>query len=257
LLADYYALLGVLPTAEAIVIRAAYKALALRYHPDRFEGSPEEAQHRMAELNEAYAVLNDSERRAEYDERREPGTQAGDCIFGDEASEAPPDYDPLEGDWAVAVKYYGDLPAIEARLAKISWRLAYSYRAYMLSEKRFLERNQVAEALEAQFLELYFGSDPKITAFAKQLISEGNRASAKVLNRAVCVLGDTIDASRVIGQILQEARKAKQASEPGPSDHELMQAYGIYYDGEKYQYRQYRYDKLDDAVSYARLSKDR
>ena len=35
---DYYAVLGVNPGAEDIVIRAAYKALAQRYHPDRFSG---------------------------------------------------------------------------------------------------------------------------------------------------------------------------------------------------------------------------
>ena len=33
---DYFAVLGVLPTAEDIVIRAVYRALAQRYHPDRF-----------------------------------------------------------------------------------------------------------------------------------------------------------------------------------------------------------------------------
>ena len=40
---DYYAILGVTPQAEDVVIKAAYRALAQRYHPDRFVGSPEEA----------------------------------------------------------------------------------------------------------------------------------------------------------------------------------------------------------------------
>jgi len=67
---DYYAILGVNPTAEDIVIRAAYKALAQRYHPDRFAGSPEEAHRRMSELTQAYEVLADPLRRPKYDRRR-------------------------------------------------------------------------------------------------------------------------------------------------------------------------------------------
>ena len=55
---NHYAILGLLPNAEAVVVKAAYKALAQRYHPDRFDGDPDFAQHRMAELNEAYTALS-------------------------------------------------------------------------------------------------------------------------------------------------------------------------------------------------------
>ena len=60
---DYYRILGVLDDAEDIIIRAAYKALAQRYHPDKWLGSPEEANRRMAEINEAYSVLSDPIKR--------------------------------------------------------------------------------------------------------------------------------------------------------------------------------------------------
>ena len=59
---DYYAVLGVLPTAEDAVIRAAYKALAQRYHPDRNDS--ESAKERMQEINEAYSILSDSKTRS-------------------------------------------------------------------------------------------------------------------------------------------------------------------------------------------------
>lgn len=52
---DYYAVLGVLPSAEEVVIRAAYKALAQRYHPDRHQGHEAESSRKMADLNEAYS----------------------------------------------------------------------------------------------------------------------------------------------------------------------------------------------------------
>ena len=50
---DYYRTLGVLDDAEDIIIRAAYKALAQRYHPDKWKGDPQEANKRMSDINEA------------------------------------------------------------------------------------------------------------------------------------------------------------------------------------------------------------
>jgi curved DNA-binding protein CbpA len=48
--ADYYAVLGVLPDAEQVVIVAAYRALASLYHPDRWKGDVAAATKRMAEM---------------------------------------------------------------------------------------------------------------------------------------------------------------------------------------------------------------
>jgi curved DNA-binding protein CbpA len=71
---DYYSILGVSPTAELVVIRAAYRALALRYHPDTWGGDKTQAENLMRELNEAYEVLSNATSRKIYDEQREkPG----------------------------------------------------------------------------------------------------------------------------------------------------------------------------------------
>ncbi len=71
-----YDILGVSPDAEDIVIRAAYKALAQRYHPDKWVGDKEDATKRMAELNHAYSSLSDPSRRRKYDERVKPSVNA-------------------------------------------------------------------------------------------------------------------------------------------------------------------------------------
>ncbi|HEX7172626.1 MAG TPA: DnaJ domain-containing protein [Candidatus Limnocylindria bacterium] len=63
---DAYRVLQVDPSAEHVVIQAAYRALARRFHPD---GDRPDAD-RMAELNRAYAELRDPERRRRYDVRR-------------------------------------------------------------------------------------------------------------------------------------------------------------------------------------------
>jgi hypothetical protein len=62
---DYYDILQVSPNAEQEVIEAAYKRLARKYHPD-INRDPTAAD-RMRELNEAYEVLGDPRRRAQYD----------------------------------------------------------------------------------------------------------------------------------------------------------------------------------------------
>ena len=66
--ASLYEVLQVSPRASSDVIQAAYRALARRYHPD-LSCSPETAS-LMQQLNAAYAVLGDANRRAEYDARR-------------------------------------------------------------------------------------------------------------------------------------------------------------------------------------------
>lgn len=70
---DYYRVLGVLDDAEDIVIKAAYRALAQRYHPDKWKGDAAEANRLMAEINEAYAVLSDTAKRAAYDSKSREG----------------------------------------------------------------------------------------------------------------------------------------------------------------------------------------
>lgn len=62
---DYYKVLGVSKTATQDEIKAAYRALAIKHHPDRNKDKGAEV--KMQQLNEAYAVLSDPEKRQKYD----------------------------------------------------------------------------------------------------------------------------------------------------------------------------------------------
>lgn len=94
---DFYAVLGVKPDASAEQIKKAFRALARKYHPDVSKEA--DAAAKMAAVNEAYNILSDKERRAEYDAVRaaasrrrsragaqpaSPGARAGAGSAGDD-----------------------------------------------------------------------------------------------------------------------------------------------------------------------------
>jgi len=66
---DYYQVLGVDADADAAAVKESYRRLAFRYHPDRNREAPRAAD-KMKQLNEAYAVLSDPEKRRRYDRLR-------------------------------------------------------------------------------------------------------------------------------------------------------------------------------------------
>ncbi len=64
---DYYKILGVSRNATSEEIKKAYRKLAAKYHPDRNKGNPQ-AEEKFKEINEAYQVLKDEEKRKWYDQ---------------------------------------------------------------------------------------------------------------------------------------------------------------------------------------------
>lgn len=65
---DYYKILGVSRDTDEKAIKRAYRRLAMKFHPDRNPGKQKEANEKFKEINEAYAVLGDPEKRKQYDQ---------------------------------------------------------------------------------------------------------------------------------------------------------------------------------------------
>ncbi len=65
---DYYDILGVSRSASTEEIKRAYRKLALKYHPDRNGNKNPEAEKKFKEINEAYQVLSNPDKRKQYDQ---------------------------------------------------------------------------------------------------------------------------------------------------------------------------------------------
>jgi DnaJ-class molecular chaperone len=125
---NYYRVLGLADNAEDVVIRAAFKLLAHRYHPDKWLEEQATANRMMAEINEAYSTLSDPLLKAAYDQKW--GAYESDADF---------------------YRMLGVLDNADVQMIQTAYRvLSEKYRnssGYNLNEKRVFEINQAYQVL--------------------------------------------------------------------------------------------------------------
>ena len=97
---DYYEILGVTRTIDDAGLKSAFRKLAMEHHPDR-NGGCENATGRFKEINEAYSVLSDPQKRAAYDRFGHAGVnggQGGAGGFGGQGFDAGDIFNDVFGD---------------------------------------------------------------------------------------------------------------------------------------------------------------
>jgi hypothetical protein len=81
------------------------------------------------------------------------------------------------------------------------WKLAYTYRAYLLETQQFEPRESLASLMENHFLSACFGDNEKNVDFAPKLILARQRKAALALNETIRVLGGNADPGRATPKI--------------------------------------------------------
>ena len=156
---NYYEILGVLPTADDVVIRAAWKALAQRYHPDKWVGDKRGANEKVAEINSAYFVLSDPIKRKAYDEKceyeREQDRARRKAAREEELKEAsskrqktpdsPPPKHCVECGCLIAGNAYEDQQEVQVGRSTGTWRTGLFN--FNLAQMRFGTRKYYANTL--------------------------------------------------------------------------------------------------------------
>jgi len=109
---DFYKILQVDSSAEPDVIKAAYRVLALKYHPDH--NTAESAVDKMKQINHAYEVLKDPKRRAAYNANRNMWASSTFNYAANQPSYRD-DYQPSQSRWYSADSYTASSLIFRAR----------------------------------------------------------------------------------------------------------------------------------------------
>lgn len=214
---NYYSVLGVLPTTELAVIRAAYRALCQIYHPDKYSGDKDYAEALTKELNEAWSVLSDAGKRREYDKELSGTGSSFAETSGSERVQQPFRETLIQNfpELQTIAEYYFDIWDLIERLQKVSRQLATGFVATLLETKAYKGRAELANQLEQRFFISYFGKDKRIQEFARSLIAAGNREAALELNKAATIFGSGIEADLIIKKISAKYGLCGNDAQPG------------------------------------------
>ncbi len=202
---DFYRILGVTENAEMAVIKAAYKALMMIYHPDRYDGNREEAIRKTKEINEAYTILIDPDKRRHYTNSQSGFNKinTNDYASSPEQNNSYTDKaNDIESGWLIAVELVEGLDDLYQQLNILSKDLGFSFKQEILQTKQFNEAKAIATQLEIDFIEKFFGKNKDIQKFSIWLLRNEQRSAAKEINKMVAQSACHLIASEVIRTII-------------------------------------------------------
>jgi curved DNA-binding protein CbpA len=134
---DYYAILGVLPSIETGALEAVYKALVKKYNPDVYVCDKKFAEEKTKEINEAYSILKDTDKRKKYDEQRQKqskgfGNFEQNTNFENDNSEI---LNQLKSDWEIVLDFVPQADYWCKQLERLSPSLSILYQVTLITKK--------------------------------------------------------------------------------------------------------------------------
>ncbi len=190
---NYYHILGLSfePKPENSLIDAAYKALVKIYHPDIFKGNNKDLKRKISEINEAYEILSNPEKKKKYDEQLNSFHKKNLYDFSELNLEDTEKFNDkfFNNDWEIASIVY---PELEERIFKLdlySKKLTLQFQFYLLETKKFHQNKEIMDKFIDAFIEKKFGSSKLITKLSKFLIEKKNKKETLYLNKLVKVVG--------------------------------------------------------------------
>lgn len=162
---DYYATLGVSENATEEDLKKAYRKLAMKYHPDRNPGN-KDAEEKFKEISEAYAILSDPQKKAQYDQFGTTEGVSSDFDIGD-----------------IFSRVFGDL------FGQGQEDIFGDFFGHGRKQKESrIRKEDVKVQLTIDFMEACFGAKKKIRVHRSKICSHCNGTGAEKGGIATCPL---------------------------------------------------------------------
>ena len=171
----------------------------------------------MREINEAYEILSDAKKRKQHDDAR-PDTQSAGSTFYEEKTRRehilirrPRSRWELETHHRLLPRSW---EAPEKSRAPLSQDLAFTYKAYMVTERKFESEQNIHRELEANFLKKYFGIHPEIQNYGKNLLLKKHKSLAQALNKDVeAFFGNDIRPNEFLRKFFEKSGLEREPSQ--------------------------------------------
>ncbi len=181
---DYFAVLGLSSEADPEVVKAAHRALAKKFHPDRNQDEDDgEPQQKFHEIQEAYEVLRDDDRRNRYlrlraqflmQEQMHQTKAAGPQM-------RPRVYLKLDDRWEHLVRKHPELSQYYAKFCFMSHKLGNQFKLNILGAQDSTQFARVAAKLERQFYRKHFSYHRSLQTLARRLAENHRRHAVRML----------------------------------------------------------------------------
>jgi curved DNA-binding protein CbpA len=181
---DYFAILGVTPQADPAVMKAAYRALAKKYHPDlNSDGDAAPAREKFLEIQEAYDLLSDEDQLAHYMHLRTR-------MHNEQAAAAMRHQRPsvrlcLDDRWDHLIREHPGLRQYHARFCLMSPRLGRQFKLTILGTPKQGAYHSIATKMERRFYRRYFSYHRDLQTLARRLAVKRRRHALRELSREI------------------------------------------------------------------------